>query len=32
MSYLDKVAILSLAGLVILGLSISLTLLNTGGT
>lgn len=32
MSYLDKVVIIGLAGLVILGLIIGLALLNTGGT
>jgi hypothetical protein len=32
MSYLDKVAILSLVGLVVIGLVISLAFLNTGGT
>jgi hypothetical protein len=31
MSYPDKVVVLGLAGLVILGLIISLALLNTGG-
>jgi hypothetical protein len=32
MSYLDKVAILSLVGLVVIGLVICLAFLNTGGT